>query len=532
MKECIDEMKSSNCCGVDGISSNMIKNGKLPILIYLIKCLINAILCSGHIPLGFNRTIINPIIKDKNKKTFDKNNYRPISISNCFSQIFERVILKLSPNLQLTSEVQFGFKMGISTYQPLFLVKETISKYKKKNSPCYIVSLDAEKAFDSLWRKGLFYKLIDKMDKNLWLVLEEYYNQSDGFITVSETANGKIFNINRGVKQGGVLSPTLFNIYINDLISDINNSNYGCYIDKFKTTILGYCDDLILMASSLGHTQTLLNICDDYSEKWKIKFNPTKSVVINCGFKLYKDDDIDLFISINKLPVVSESKYLGLMLNKFNDGNEPSLMKYRLVEKCFFGLNGFGIKPPGLNPFIKAFIYNNYCLPKCTYGMGIFQLNKSTLHKINVSQNNLFRYCLGIPYKSHISRVMKALGILDAETLYYTQVCTLIKLLHRHDYTISFLLKCLDVNNDLQLDIFEDIKILSNKLNIDLERIIYYPDKSRELLINNFLNINDCQEQIENIKELLNDYSINNKKILINLIKINILNTDTIENVT
>ena len=46
----------------------------------------------------------------------------------------------------------------------------------------------------------------------------------------------------------------------------------------------------------------------------------------------------------------------------------------------------------GINPGIKAFIYNTYCLPKCTYGMCIFSLKKKTIKSINVSQNNLFRY--------------------------------------------------------------------------------------------------------------------------------------------
>ena len=73
--------------------------------------------------------------------------------------------------------------MGLSTYQPLFLVKETISKYKRSKTLCYVASLDAEKTFDSLWRKGLFFKLIDKIDSNFWILLYEYYSQSDGLIS-------------------------------------------------------------------------------------------------------------------------------------------------------------------------------------------------------------------------------------------------------------------------------------------------------------------------------------------------------------
>jgi hypothetical protein len=142
-----------------------------------------------------------------------------------------------------------------------------------------------------------------------------------------------------------------------------------------------------------------------------------KSIAMNAGFKIYNDDDIYLFINHDKLNVVEESKYLGLIINKNNDGNEITLSKYKTVQRCFFSLNGFGMKPPGVNPGIKAFIYKTYCLPKCTYGMGFFNLNKKTIKPINVPQNNLFRYAHNIPYKTQFTLIMKSLKILDATTL-------------------------------------------------------------------------------------------------------------------
>jgi hypothetical protein len=99
IEECIEEMNASNSHGWDGVCSNMVKNGNSYSLIRLLKSLFNSIICSGFIPTDFNRVIINPIIKDNKKKAFEINNYRPVSISNCFSQIFERIILKLLPQI-------------------------------------------------------------------------------------------------------------------------------------------------------------------------------------------------------------------------------------------------------------------------------------------------------------------------------------------------------------------------------------------------------------------------------------------------
>jgi hypothetical protein len=62
----------------------------------------------------------------------------------------------------------------------------------------------------------------------------------------------------------------------------------------------------------------------------------------------------------------------------------------------------FGLKPPGLKPKIKSFIFNTYCQPMGTYALDLMSINKQTIQKLNIMQNNLIRYTLGIPYKTHI----------------------------------------------------------------------------------------------------------------------------------
>ena len=120
------------------------------------------ILRHAVIPADFNVTLIRPILKDRKKPTDDVRNLRPISISNVLSQIFERILLDKMPELHQTHRNQFGFKRFTSCTHALFAVKETIVKYAENGSPCHVVSLDAEKAFDKVWRVGLFSKLKDK----------------------------------------------------------------------------------------------------------------------------------------------------------------------------------------------------------------------------------------------------------------------------------------------------------------------------------------------------------------------------------
>jgi hypothetical protein len=117
-----------------------------------------------------NEVIIKPILKNPKGKVDEINNLRPISISNTLAQLFERFFLyKINPALK-NHKNQFGFKQRSSCTLALFTMRETILNYIENNSCLYLVSLDAEKAFDKLWREGLFFKLAQTIDKHSWLL--------------------------------------------------------------------------------------------------------------------------------------------------------------------------------------------------------------------------------------------------------------------------------------------------------------------------------------------------------------------------
>lgn len=165
-------------------------------------------------PDKLNISIIRPILKDLNKPSDDVSNLRPISISNCFAQILEKILAHKCSALTESHKNQFGFKPKTSCQHAIFTVKETILNYIEKNSSCKIASLDAEKAFDKVWRAGLFYKLKSKVDHRIWLILKKYYDSSVGII--NDNQGNTSFSINCGVKEGGILSPAFINIYVND----------------------------------------------------------------------------------------------------------------------------------------------------------------------------------------------------------------------------------------------------------------------------------------------------------------------------
>ncbi len=270
--------------------------------------------------------------------------------------------------------------------------------------PLYIASLDSERAYDSIWRDGLFFKLMNAIGPQFWLILRDYYSKSDGLFNINGVTDNDIVKITRGV-----ISPKLFNFFINELIETIEKSGYGGRILEQNIPIMGFCDDTLLIEKLLQNMRKLIETCEIYSNKWLLKYNAKKSYIINCGRHIYEDDEIDIRMNGEKLPVVSVCKYLGIEINNENDDNKQMIKNVGKIQRCFCGLSSFGIKPPGLQPEVKAFLYNTYCKPMGTYGMGLLKLKPKMLQHINISQNNLMRYTLRIPYKTHIKNLMKAL---------------------------------------------------------------------------------------------------------------------------
>jgi hypothetical protein len=201
------------------------------------------------------------------------------------------------------------------------------------NSTCYLISLDAEKAFDKLWRPGLYFKLIDRLNKQDWLILKKYYDSSKACI-VNESKISDLFEVNNGVKQGGILSPFLFNLFIDELITSCVELNLGSKIFDINTSVISFCDDMNILSPTIKQAQLLLDVCSQYGENWKIKFNPNKSKVIGFGKKkIFKT--INLKVNNMKIDEVKEMKILGYWFNESMDNNKYLIKNFETVRIVF-----------------------------------------------------------------------------------------------------------------------------------------------------------------------------------------------------
>ena len=180
-------------------------------------------------------------------------------------------------------------------------------------SSVYAVLLDASKAFDRVHYNTLFNKLLDKNIPHhvIRLLLNMYCKQKARIRWCH--AHSDYFEVENGVRQGAVLSPILYCIYINDLICRLRESKLGCSIAGTYVGVLCYADDITLIASSCSVLQKMLDICHEFASTHHIEFNADKSEAIRFGQES-KDPVNHLVLNGKLIPWKLKIRHLGHLL--------------------------------------------------------------------------------------------------------------------------------------------------------------------------------------------------------------------------
>ncbi len=92
--------------------------------------------------------------------------------------------------------------------------------------------------------------------------------------------NSDYFELCNGVKQGGVMSPLLFSVYLNNLMQDLNRSKLGCYMGAICCNAFAYADDIVILSPTCDALMKMARICEQYAIQFSLSFNPNKCVLI------------------------------------------------------------------------------------------------------------------------------------------------------------------------------------------------------------------------------------------------------------
>ena len=224
--DAILESKDGKCADDHGLTSEHFKNAPLALHQRLVV-LFNKMLRHAFVPRQFKLGFMIPVVKDNQGNLSDTANYRGITISPVASKLFERVLKNLFSDFLTTSSYQFGFKKRSSTVHALHCLKETVNYYCENKSRVYCSFLDASKAFNRLVHSGLFLKMIErKMPLAFIQIIMVWHDGLECRVKWIDYYSDW-FPITAGVRQGGVLSPDLYCLYVDDLINILKKLGIG-----------------------------------------------------------------------------------------------------------------------------------------------------------------------------------------------------------------------------------------------------------------------------------------------------------------
>ena len=288
------------------------------------------------------------------------------------------------------------------------------------------------KAFDRMWRNGLFSKLIDKVEKPMWRAIYNYYKYSKAKVKLDNQLSEE-FDIKEGVKQGGILSPYLFNFFMNELLEESDRLNQGAAIGNLNISLISYCDDLIILSPLVKHVNRILNLCSEYAGKWKLIFNTNK-----CNWYVHGNFQVsNPKFTLNQIPLkqVDNLIHLGLPIGNQKHVEEFFCENFKKVERSFYSLYSLGCNNYGLNFHIIASIYKKFSQSIFYYGLETNYIRKQCLNNINIRQNTLLKNTFGISKFSRSKCLLNVLKIKSINQLYEEYKILFIKQLRRNNLT-------------------------------------------------------------------------------------------------
>ena len=298
-------------------------------------------------------------------------------------------------NHQIPDSLQSGFQEGHSctlTGKALDLIIEI---YKSMKQPLYIAMLDAQKAFDRVWQEGLLSKLAATAPPYTVLcTIMEFYNNCSSKV-LWEKSVGPSFQVLQGVRQGGVLSPVLYTLYIDDLIKRLRHRHLGCTLNHLYVGVLAFADDLALLSNDPGELQQMLNVTHLYTQEWRYKINPTKSVVlvINAQRPISQHQ---WHLHGEPILQVSSHKHLGITRTcdpQYDHAADAISRGYRAFY-ALVGTSPFGAR---VLPHVAAQLWMTFCVPRMLYGCTSISFTKAMLTRMDKAQIHLFKRILGLP---------------------------------------------------------------------------------------------------------------------------------------
>ena len=459
--------------------------------IVIMTSMLNSMIMHGHSPNDLLNAMLISIPKNLRGNMLTSDNYRGIALCSAITKIVDYVLLCKHSDIFQTSDLQFAFKENHSTTMCTSVITEVISYYNARDSNVYACLLDASKAFDRLNHGKLFSLLVERnLPAIVIRFLIDSYTRQVTYVQWNSARSSAIPMLN-GVKQGGVLSPILFCVYMDELIGRLEKSGLGCHIGKQFLGGFGYADDLKVLCPSVGGLQKMINICEKFGQEFDVMFNAKKTVGICYG---NISTPTIRHVYLNGVPIKWENsvKYLGNILSQ----NLSDAADIRLKKGSFItAVNKLNYVFKGIDSFTRIKLFQTYCT--AWYGCQSWQLGTTDANALDIEWRKAVRRTLGLPA---MTRSMLLPGLAGSRP-FYQQHCDRINkflnsMLQSKNVTVKYIATRAQTNTFGAMGRnFAYLKLISKSDQIDSAKQTYID--ARIAQISELIRLRDGSDQID-----------------------------------
>lgn len=448
----VSQLPMGKAAGPDGFSNEILKAVGTAALLPILGRLWDE---EVH-PDQWNLSTIVPLAKGGDATKLS--NTRGISLMShvckMYGSILNRRLVKYMEGQKKLIAEQGGFRPEKACSDHIFVLHETLRRRKLSQQSSFLLFVDLSKAYDRVWRTGLVYKLARLgVQGKMLRVLHDLYQRTSAVVRVNGETSGE-FELEVGVRQGDVLSPLLFDAFINDLVQPLKDMGIGVgvpglparvspfdpQLDKFLGQL--WADDVVFVGESVGQLREALRVVDEWCQTWGMAVNAAK-----CGLMVVSPDpgEVDAFargvargpfvVQGESIPVVSEYKYLGVIFSQdLLWVNEIQQRAVKVRDAIF--RHARVLRDSRLTVTVRRHLLSTKILPVAHYACEIWGTDEKACAPVEAVLSTAYRMVLGASGAAARVALAWELGLAPLHvTAQKRRVCHFLKLLRGSDST-------------------------------------------------------------------------------------------------
>ena len=439
-------LKKSSSGGPDHLSPHHLSLSG-PLFKNWICKIFNTILTLEAIPASFKAGIIIPLYKGKGKDPLSTDSYRGITLTSVLAKSFEFVLLdRILPtisDLNIPHLTQTAYQKGVSCSEAIFACQEAIAKLTREGDRVYSCFYDLASAFDSVEYPVLLSHLKSAgVTGKAWRLIKQWYTNPTSSVRVCGSVSSQ-FHIQRGVRQGSVLSPVLFLLVMDPILLELQSRSNGLNINGLFLGALSHADDIHTLSTNLTDCRAQISSVSSFATQRGLMLSTEKcEAIISPSVPANKS-----YIQADaiKIPISHSARCLGAWWTPNLSSSKWITVNINKARGAFFS-RGSGTFHGTLNPLSSRSIIECCVLPTLLYGAESWILNTTLLIKLESFQAEIGKRILRLPKFVANNTVRMALQWPSVRT---RVLC--IKL--------GFLLKVLKNENSLSARVFRSLAV-------------------------------------------------------------------------